>query len=65
MSEKPLAGIRVVELSTFVAAPSCARSLASFGADVIKVEGFSGDPWRTSGMNMIRRGADEYPIFDD
>ncbi len=64
MSEKPLAGIRVVELSTFVAAPSCARSLASFGADVIKVEGFNGDPWRTSGMNMIRRGADENPIFD-
>lgn len=34
----PLAGVRVVELGSFVAAPAAARILADFGADVIKVE---------------------------
>ena len=34
----PLAGVRVLELGSFVAAPLTARILADFGADVIKVE---------------------------
>jgi len=34
----PLAGLRVIDLSTTVAAPSAARHLADFGAQVIKVE---------------------------
>ncbi len=36
--EAPLAGVRVLELGSFVAAPLAARMLADFGAEVIKVE---------------------------
>jgi len=43
----PLAGLRVVELGTLIAGPYCARLLAEFGAEVIKVETpGEGDPLR-------------------
>ena len=44
MSEikRPLEGIKVVELATFIAAPCCARYLADLGAEVIKVEATGG-----------------------
>jgi formyl-CoA transferase len=44
----PLAGLRVVELGTLIAGPFCARLLAEFGAEVIKIEApGGGDPLRT------------------
>jgi crotonobetainyl-CoA:carnitine CoA-transferase CaiB-like acyl-CoA transferase len=42
----PLAGIRVVELGLWLAAPACASILADWGADVVKVEPLGGDPFR-------------------
>lgn len=34
----PLAGLKVIELGTLIAGPFCARMLAEFGAEVIKIE---------------------------
>lgn len=46
--ERPLAGLRVVELGNYIAAPTAARLLADFGAEVIKVERpLTGDEVRT------------------
>ena len=45
----PLADLRVVDCATVVAGPGCARYLADFGADVIKVERPGGDGTRSMG----------------
>lgn len=45
----PLSGCKVVELGSTVAGPFCARLLADFGAEVIKVEQKEGDAVRTMG----------------
>jgi len=44
---KPLAGVKVLELGQLIAAPFASSMLAYFGADVIKIEPFAGDPIRT------------------
>lgn len=47
----PLEGITVLELATVVAAPTAARMLCSYGAEVIKVENLSGDDMRRAGTS--------------
>ena len=47
LSNKPLAGLKVIELGTLIAGPFAARICAEFGAEVIKVESpDGGDPLR-------------------
>jgi crotonobetainyl-CoA:carnitine CoA-transferase CaiB-like acyl-CoA transferase len=51
----PLAGVRVLDIATFVAAPYCATILSEFGAEVIKVEEpRAGDPFRRFGTPTER-----------
>lgn len=46
-TELPLSGLRVVDVSTYIAAPAAATALGDWGADVIKVEAPGlGDPHR-------------------
>jgi crotonobetainyl-CoA:carnitine CoA-transferase CaiB-like acyl-CoA transferase len=45
-SDNIFSELKVVDFSSFVAAPGAAVILSDFGADVIKVEPPSGDPWR-------------------
>jgi crotonobetainyl-CoA:carnitine CoA-transferase CaiB-like acyl-CoA transferase len=52
MSEQPvgpLGDLRVVDVATVIAGPGCARYLADFGADVVKVERPEGDTARDLG----------------
>ena len=44
---RPLAGLTVVELGALIAGPFCAKVMAEFGADVVKlVPPGAGDPLR-------------------
>lgn len=60
-----LNGIKVIELSTFIAVPACARFFADNGADVIKVEAKGGDAVRWNGVSEGRVGSPyENTTFD-
>lgn len=60
-----LEGITVVELSTMVAGPCAAKTLADWGAEVIKVEPPDGDLWRHMGQPMgCPAESNCNPVFD-
>lgn len=62
---KPLEGIKVIDMSTFIAVPACARFFAEFGAEVIKIEPKGGDVVRFNGVSEGRLGSPyENTTFD-
>jgi crotonobetainyl-CoA:carnitine CoA-transferase CaiB-like acyl-CoA transferase len=60
----PLEGIKVVEMGVWVAGPSCAAMLADWGADVIKLEPPTGDPFRGLFANALGAAVPVNPPFE-
>ncbi len=59
VTDNIFSGLKVVDLSSFIAGPSAAVILSDFGADVIKVEPPRGDPWRNGHKAAIQPQADD------
>jgi succinyl-CoA--D-citramalate CoA-transferase len=60
----PLAGMRVVEMGSFIAGPFCGQLLGDFGAEVIKVEPpGKGDPMREWGRHRKEGRTLWWPII--
>lgn len=65
INNKPLAGVKVMDLSIYVAGPAASSLLGYLGADVIKVESLKGDPYRVSGKGYdLPAEPKKNPIFD-
>mgnify|MGYP000801848394 FL=1 len=62
---KGLEGIKIVELTSYVAAPACPRILGEMGATVYKIEPATGDEYRTNGPGFGMQKTDiDDPAFD-
>lgn len=53
VSRAPLAGMRVVDFTTYLAGPVCATLLGDLGASVVKVEPTAGEGLRSSGLSCL------------
>lgn len=52
--QRPLEGVKVVEMATFIAVPAVGRILADMGAEVVKIESAKGDNLRYTAPNEGR-----------
>ena len=62
---KPLEGLKVVDLTTYLAAPTTVRVLGEWGADCVKIESAKGDPARTQGAVFNMPYSDEENLAFD
>lgn len=61
----PLYGVKVLDLTIYVAGPAAGTVLGYLGADVIKVEPMKGDPYRVSGRGYgMPADPKQNPLFD-
>ena len=58
-----LEGVKVVELASYMAAPSAAMVLSDWGAEVIKIEDVGGDPVRKAFQGISRNKLVGNPMF--
>lgn len=58
VNARPLSDIRVIEICSTIAGPACARLLADFGAEVIKIEPLEGD-----GVRQMGRHVDDVSLY--
>lgn len=62
---KPLSGMKIIELTTYLAASGATRILADQGAEVIKIEPLEGDMTRMQGYLLtVPTKDEENPCFD-
>jgi crotonobetainyl-CoA:carnitine CoA-transferase CaiB-like acyl-CoA transferase len=50
----PLAGVRVLDMTSVVLGPMATQILGDYGADIIKIESPSGDLMRLNGVSLHR-----------
>ena len=60
-----LKGMKVIDMASFVAGPTCAKILAEYGADVIRIEALVGDDkTRDLGKNAMGIKNGDLPLYD-
>ncbi|MDQ8731050.1 CoA transferase [Bradyrhizobium sp. LHD-71] len=53
MSQGLFEGLKVIDCASYIAAPAAATVLSDFGAEIIKIEPLTGDPYRIPGQPPV------------